>query len=396
MTYNPPFWEEPRRTGFESEVKSVEGKRVILKETYFHPEEGGQPPDKGRLAGYEVKDVQKEGDEIVHYLGDHDLTEGETVEGDIDWDFRHTCMRGHTGAHIVYGAGREVMGDVSYAGFDIGEKKARIDFETEAHIDKKKLLRLEELCNKVILEERPVRWDTLDRDEVESSDEIAFAKEIPEGEKVRIIEVEDWDRGVCSGTHLENTLEVGRIRVEGKKKLQEGVTRITFSFGEEALRREYREKRSVLRAIDRLETNHRKLPMEIRKLQEKIDEMEEKIEELESEKIEQELEEFERYEKDGFELLIQDLSTEDTEKLSHKAKDEVGEDEVMIIINERESLSAIIGVGGEVKNFSANDLIQEMSQEFGGGGGGTDTFAQGGGFQTGGEELKEFVIDSIE
>jgi len=381
---------------FESNVKEVEGSKVILEKTYFHPEEGGQPPDKGTVNGFEVNDVQKEDEDIVHHLKDHNLEIGDEVEGKIDEDFRYRCMRGHTGAHIVYGAGREVMGKVSYAGFDIGEKKARIDFETETHIDKEKLLKLEELCNKIILENRPVRWKILEREEIVNSDEIAFAKKIPEGEKVRIIEVEDWDRGVCSGTHLENTLEVGRIRVEGKKKLQEGVTRIIFSFGEEALRRDYREERSVLRGLEALDTNKRDLPKKIRQLQGKLVELEEKVERLESEKIERELEEFERFEREDYELLVQTVSTDDSEMLSHKAKDEVGDDEVMVIINERESLSVVVGVGDNVESLDANDLIQVMSGEFGGGGGGTDYFAQGGGFGAEVDDLKEFLLEFTE
>ncbi len=396
MIYHPPFWEEPKKMNFESKVKNIEASKVILEKTYFHPEEGGQPPDRGTLNGYEVKDVQKEGEDIVHHLKDHDLEVGDVVEGKIDEDFRYTCMRGHTGAHIVYGAGREVMGKVSYAGFDIGEKKARIDFETETHIDKEKLLKLEKLCNKVILENRPVSWRILDREEIERAGEIAFAKEIPEGEKVRIIEVEDWDRGVCSGTHLENTLEVGRIRVEGKKKLQKGVTRIIFSFGEEALRRDYQEERSVLRALKELDTNKRDLPQEIRQLHDNLAELEEKVERLESEKIERELEEFERFERQGYDLLVQTVSTEDSEMLSHKAKDEVGEYEVMVIINERESLSVVVGVGEKVEDLSANELIQSMSREFGGGGGGTNYFAQGGGFEVDTVDLKEFLIEFTE
>jgi len=381
---------------FESKVKEVEGSKVILDKTYFHPEEGGQPPDKGTLGGFEVKDVQKDGEDIIHHLKDHALKVGDEVEGKIDEDFRYKCMRGHTGAHIVYGAGREVMGKVSYAGFDISEKKARIDFETDTHIDKGKLLKLEELCNKIILENRTVRWKILDREEIVNSDEIAFAKKIPEGEKVRIIEVEDWDRGVCSGTHLENTLEVGRIRVEGKKKLQEGVTRISFSFGEEALRRDYREERSVLRALDALDTNKRDLPKDIRQLQDKLVELEEKLERLKSEKIEKELEEFERFEREDYDLLVQTVSTDDSEMLSHKAKDEVEDDEVMVIINEHGSLSVVVGVGDNVEGINANDLIQSISQEFGGGGGGTNYFAQGGGFRADVEKLKEFLLDFTE
>ncbi len=396
MKFEPAYWEEPRKTDFESEVVDIDGTKVFLKETYFHPEEGGQPPDRGTIAGFEVEDVQKKSGNIVHHLEENDLEKGDIVEGHIDQDFRYYCMRGHTGAHIVYGAGREVLGDVSYAGFDIGEEKARIDFETEVNVDRKKLLKIEELCNKVILEKRPVSWKELDKEEVEKSKEIAFAKEIPEGEQVRIIEIEDWDKGVCSGTHLENTLEVARIRINDKKKLQEGVTRITFSVGEKALRRDYRDRRSILRAMHILKTNPNDLPKEIRRLKDKIDEMGEKIEELESEKIEQELENLDRYELEDFELLVQNLSTEDTDQLSHRAKDEVGDEEVMVIINERETVSLLVGVGDNVEEISANEIVQTVGQEFGGGGGGTEQFAQGGGFDTEIEELKEFIIRYLE
>ncbi|MEF8833133.1 MAG: DHHA1 domain-containing protein, partial [Candidatus Thermoplasmatota archaeon] len=179
-------------------------------------------------------------------------------------------------------------------------------------------------------------------------------------------------------------------------KLQEGVTRITFSFGEEALKRDYREERAVLRAVEALDTNKKDLPKKIRRLQDKLKDMEEKIEQLESEKIEQELEEFEKFERENFELLVQTLSTEDTETLSHKAKDEVGEDEAMVIINEREKLSVVVGVGKDVEEINANDLIQTISKKFGGGGGGTSDFAQGGGFDTTAGDLKDFLIKFTE
>ncbi len=395
MIYQPPFWQEPKKTKFESVVKEIDGEKVILEETYFHPEEGGQPADKGTINGYQLKDVQKVDGTIVHWVEENDLEVGDPVEGLIDEEFRYYCMRAHTGAHLVYGAGRKVMGEVSYAGFDIGETKARIDFETDVHVDNKKLLKLEELSNRVILENRPVRWKVLDRDEIETSDEIAFAKEIPEGEKVRIIEVEDWDKGVCSGTHLENTIEVGRIRIEGKKKLQEGVTRVLFSIAEEALDRDYKDKRSILRVTESLETSIDDLPKKIRSLHRRLEDMEEKVEELESEKIEQQMENFDKYQCEDFNLLIQTVSTEDTETLSHKAKDGVGSDEVMVIINERETLSVIIGVGEDVDVVSANNIIQSASQEFGGGGGGTDHFAQGGGFSADTHELRQSFIGLI-
>ncbi|MEF8873838.1 MAG: DHHA1 domain-containing protein [Candidatus Thermoplasmatota archaeon] len=396
MSFEPVYWDEPKRFEFESKVEKVDGNRIILEKTYFHPEEGGQPADKGTLNSCEVKDVQNEGGMVVHYLvPSHDLEEGEEVEGKIDEDFRRYCMRAHTGAHVMFGAGRKVLGKVDYSGFDIRKGKIRIDFETETHVDKNTLLKLEELCNRVILEDRSVGWEMWDQEEVKENQEVAFAKEFPHGEKVRVIEVEDWDLGVCSGTHLSNTLDVGRIHVLGKKKLQEGVTRITFCVGEEALKRDYREKRSLQRATSHLETDHSNLPRKISDLLDNLDDLQEEIEEMEALRVEHRIENSERYKRENYDLLLQTLqtSTDHSDIISHKAKDNVGHSEVLVLINEDESVSVTVGVGDKVEDISADDILQELSREFGGGGGGTSKFAQGGGFQASSEEIKNLVLN---
>ncbi len=398
MVYDPSYWYEQKRFEFESKVESSEGKRVILKDTYFHPEEGGQPADKGTLNGYEVKDVQKEGDEIVHHMENtsHDLKEGKTVKGKIDEGFRIYCMRAHTGAHIVFGAGREVMGDINYSGFDIGEKKARIDFETSSRVDRKTLSKMEERCNQIILEKRPVTWKMVKKEDIENSEDIAFAKKIPSGEKVRVIDIEGWDRGVCSGTHLSDTLEVGRIYIVNKKKLQEGVTRVNFCVGKEALRREYGEKRSLLRATSILETDHTNLPGKIKDLLNSRGRLEKELEELEALRVEREIDDCERYPREGYELLIQTLqaSTEHSDIIAHKAKDGVGPEEVLVLVNEDQGISVSVGVG-EDADVDADHVINELSREFGGGGGGTSRFAQGGGFKASSQEVKRSVLDYL-
>ncbi|MFP3871600.1 MAG: DHHA1 domain-containing protein [Candidatus Aenigmatarchaeota archaeon] len=397
MTFKPSYWSEPKKFEFVTEAKRVEDDRIILEETYFHPEEGGQPADKGMLNGYEVIDVQNEGGEIVHHVSSHDIEEGDDIKGEIDEGFRRYCMRAHTGAHVVFGAGREVMGKIDYSGFDIGDKKARIDFETDTHVDRKKLLKIEELCNKVILEGRPVTWKMLDREEIEKTEDIAFAKEMPHGEKVRVIEIEDWDTGVCSGTHLSSTLEVGRIHILGKKKLQEGVTRVNFSIGEEALRKDYGEKRSLMRASSLLETDHSNLSRKIRDMLDNLDSLEEEIKELEALRVEQRIEDSERYSREAHDLLVQTLeaSTDHSDVISHKAKDGVGPREMLVLVNEDKSVSVTVGVGEDVEDVEANEVINELSQQFGGGGGGTSRFAQGGGFEASSAQIKGFIIENF-
>ncbi len=393
MTFNPPYWKEPEKLEFESKVKSLNGEKVVLKETYFHPEGGGQPADKGTINGYEVTDVQKVEGEIVHTVPDHEMDVGDKVECEIDSEYRLYCMRSHTGSHIVYGAGREVLGDIGYSGFGISEDKVRIDFKTDAHIDRKKMLKMEKLANKVILDARPIDSDLKDQEEVEELTDLAYAKEMPDEEKVRIVNIEDWDTATCSGTHFQNTIEIGRITIIGKKKLQEGVTRIEFKVGQNALKEDYKQKRNLLRSEKMLETDHHNLTKEIRRLLNRESELDEKIVALESKLLESNFKALKTHKTDDFDLLLGTVSTDKSDILSKVVKDSIDNGEVIAVINRSGSLSAV--VGSKTDSVSANEVIQSLSSEFGGGGGGTDEFAQGGGFQGDPENLIDHLKKNL-
>jgi len=393
MTFNPPYWKEPEKLEFESKVKSLNGEKIVLKETYFHPEGGGQPADKGTINGYEVTDVQKVEGEIVHTVPDHEMEVGDIVEGEVDGVYRLYCMRSHTGSHIVYGAGRKVLGDIGYSGFGISEDKVRIDFKTDAHINRKKMLKMEKLANKVILEARPIDSDLKDQEEVEELTELAYAKEMPDEEKVRIVNIEDWDTATCSGTHFQNTIEIGRITIIGKKKLQEGVTRIEFKVGQNALEEDYKRKRNLLRAEKMLETDHQNLTKEIRRLINRESELDEKVEDLESKLLESNFKALKKHKTDDFDLLIGTVSTDKSDILSKMVKDSINDGEVIAVINISRSLSAV--VGSKTDSVSANEVIQSLSSKFGGGGGGTDEFAQGGGFQSEPESLIDHLNKNL-
>lgn len=390
MTFYPAYWNEPEKTDFESRVKDIDGNWVELEETYFHPEGGGQPADKGTIEEYEVEDIQFKGERIIHKISNHNLSVGDVVKGSIDKDFRKYCMRCHTGSHVVYGAARKLFGKVDYSGFEIGEGKVRIDFKTKAHIDKDSLLELERLSNEAILESLPISFSLVDRDKAESIRELAFAKEMPDQEEVRVVEIEGWDKATCSGTHLKNTIDVGRIHVIDKEKLQEGVTRVNFSVGKPALSHDIHQKRNLLKAEDILETNYENLYLKIRNLLNREKEMNEKIDNLEEKALKSDLSDLDLFEGSYYDVLLGSVSTENTEMLSHLVKDRTNPGEIIIVVNERDTLSAIVSVGEGVKEVSAGDLVQAFSDEYGGGGGGTKEFAQGGGFNTNSDELLNY------
>lgn len=395
MVFKPAYWEDPHKTKFKARVEDVKGEKVILSKTHFHPEGGGQPADKGTLDGFTVEDVQKDNAKVVHYVPGNDFEEGDMVEGNIDERFRYYCMRAHTGSHIVYGAGRRVFDEISYFGFEISDEKIRIDFETGTDIDRDVLLTLEEKSNKVILESRRVNSNLTSKEMIEDMNDIAFAKELPDEEKVRVVKIEGWDKATCSGTHLQNTSSVGRINITGKKKLQEGITRVEFKVGEEALKQDYRQKKNLLQTEKILETNHELLPRKVRELINKNEELSSEIEELNEDLLEYQFSDLESYDMVDYTLKIGSLSTDNTKKLSHLIKDEVERKEVITVVNKGQNISVIVGVGEDVEEVDADSLIDELSQEYCGGGGGTEKFAQGGGFKDTAEEIISFIKDTM-
>lgn len=396
MSYEPSFWDEPDKLEFTAIVENVDGKKVVLSEIYFHPEGGGQPADKGTLDSMVVVDVQKEEGDIVHHVEDHQFSKGDEVQGKIDQDFRRYCMRAHTGSHIMYGAARRVLGEVNYSGFEIGEESCRIDFETETHVDRDKLLALEKKANEAVLKAVPVETYMVNRDGLGDIDDLAFAKELPSDEEVRVVDIKGWDRATCSGTHLSNTIEVGRVNVLGKKKLQEGVTRVEFCTGEKALAEDFKEKRWLLRASELLETGPAGLLKKIRGFLSDLEDCEEKMTALQEELLIRSVQELREKRLDGNVLRIGTVETDETELLSNAVKDSCGESDMVAVVNDRERPSVVVCVGEEIGSVEAGEVVSKLSEEFGGGGGGTEKFARGGGFNARPRELEDFVIDIIE
>ena len=396
MSYEPSFWDDPEKLEFKAVVERVDEDRVVLSETYFHPEGGGQPADKGTIGGMVVADVQKGDGEIVHHVEDHKFSKGDEVQGKIDQKFRIYCMRAHTGSHIVYGAARRVLGKVDYSGFEIGEESCRIDFETETHVDRGKLLALEKAANRAVLKALPVNTYMVGRDGLADIDDLAFAKELPDEEEVRVVDIQGLDRATCSGTHLSNTIEVGRINVLSKKKLQEGVTRVEFCTGVKALAEDYKEKGWLLGTSEMLETAPSGLVEKIRGFMDELEDCREKVMELKEENLKRSIDGL-REEKIGeYTLRIGTLETDDTEALSRVVKDSCGVGEIISVVIDGSRPSLVVCVDEDIDEVSAGDIITEVIGEFGGGGGGTDRFAQGGGFDSEEVELERSVSSSIE
>lgn len=208
--------------------KTEKGYAVILSETAFYPEGGGQPCDLGTLNGAAVLDVREKEGAVIHLCAEP-VMPGETVRGEIDWSRRFELMQQHTGEHIVSGIIHKKYGWHN-VGFHMGSDIITIDFD--GPFPPEDLAWIEEEANRRVWENRPVRCGWPEEEELRSIP-YRTKKQLPW--PVRIVEIPGTDTCACCGTHVSATGEVGLIKLFSCVKFHQGV-RIEMACGARALR----------------------------------------------------------------------------------------------------------------------------------------------------------------
>ena len=400
---------EPDVLAFDATVESG-GETVTLSETYFYPEGGGQPADRGTLDGHRVVDVQERDGEVVHTLADGELAAGETVEGRIDPEFRRYCKRAHTASHVLYGAGRRLLDDLGYGGFGIraapkaqeasGETaseraRVRVDLTTSTDIDDDTLVELERLVNRIVWESRDVTWEERPREDALSDDAVAFNTKTEEGiagDTVRVVTVDGWDEAACGGTHVSNTREIGPVTVLSRSNPGEGLTRVEFAVGPSAIDRRAAVRTSAYEAARALGTNLDGLGESAAGTAAAREELESELVDLKSEVLRSRLADFETVERDGLTWNVGVVSGFDANEVGEAAKEarDGADVDVFVAVGESDAPFVVVASTGDA---AAGEVVAEVTDEFGGGGGGGPMFAQGGGLGAPADEVLAYVRD---
>jgi len=223
-------------TAFEATVTEATDDRIILDGTYFYPEGGGQPADRGSLSwddGHaDVVDVYKDHGEVVHEIDGFEgalPSEGDTVQGEVDDDRRAAHRRMHTAQHVVSRVVLDAFG-AGTAGNQIHADRSRIDFEP-AEFDDDDVAHIEELANEAIERDYAVTKEDRPRPEVEEQTDEgrSLLHLIPDHvDPLRVVEIEDYDLCPCGGTHVDHLAEVGRIEITGRTSKGKDTERIEF------------------------------------------------------------------------------------------------------------------------------------------------------------------------
>lgn len=220
---------------FDTEVEKVneEKKYIVLDQTLFYKEGGGQPADKGKISWEngeaEVTDVQKDHGEIRHFINGDFPEEGEKIHGEIDWERRYRHMKMHTAQHIVSKVVLDEY-DASTAGNQVGTEKSRIDFEP-AEFSKEDLEKIEEMTNEIIEADIVLQKSEVPRDKLEEETEEGRTNLdlIPDHiDPLRAVEIGDIDICPCGGTHVDSTGELGEFKIMDRRSKGADVERIEF------------------------------------------------------------------------------------------------------------------------------------------------------------------------
>jgi misacylated tRNA(Ala) deacylase len=217
---------------FDAEVQEVtpEG-GVLLDRTAFYPTGGGQPHDLGTLSwdGGEVNvvEVRKAGPRVVHRVEGDLPPVGARVKGAIDWERRYALMRHHTALHSMSGVIYQLYGS-TVTGGQMYPDRARMDFLLP-DLSQERLQRIEERTNELVAEGHPVSIRFLLREDAFAIPDLIRTKVnlLPEGiQEIRVVNIEGIDQQADGGTHVNNTREIGRVRIVGSENKGKGNKRL--------------------------------------------------------------------------------------------------------------------------------------------------------------------------
>jgi len=222
-------------TKFTAKVISIDGNKIGLDRTLFYPIGGGQNWDTGKIitSNEELQVSEVRGRNLVehHVNTDHNLSVGDEIIGEIDWDRRYSHMRMHTAQHLMSGLAYELFDGTRTVGNQINASHSRIDFNPIS-FDESMMKQLSDSANQYIKESTKVYESIMTREEINSimPQDRTNMDLLPKSVKdLRVITIgNEFDLCPCAGTHVANLSEIGDITIVGKKSKGKGTQRIKY------------------------------------------------------------------------------------------------------------------------------------------------------------------------
>jgi alanyl-tRNA synthetase len=376
---------------------------VILDRTPFYAQGGGQLADGGviRVASapgaaggeVEVRDVQTPVPGLIVHRGV--VTSGEVVVGaaaqaDIDTERRRAISRSHTATHMVHRAIRGALGDAAaQAGSENSPGRLRFDFTAAGAVPPAVLRDVEDEVNTVLIDDLAVRAFVTPIDEARSMGAIALFGE-KYGDEVRVVEVGDYSRELCGGTHVAHSGQLGLVKILGESSIGTGVRRVEALVGTDAFRYLARESVLVSQLTEQLKTRREDLPDRIASLVSRLREAERDLDRLRSAQILGGAAELAgQAEEVGPVALVayqvpDGTTADDIRKLALDVRGRFPQQRPAVVMiagvpADRPAVVVAVNEAARALGLAAGALVRSAAQVLGGGGGGRDDIAQGGG-----------------
>jgi alanyl-tRNA synthetase len=383
-------------------VEPLQDGRVLLalRESPFYAEMGGQTADTGLIEAeggkVRVEDVQQQGEVqvLVGRTVDGEILPGVRVKASLSSSYRHDVAANHTATHLLHYALRSRLGkDVTQAGSSVRADKFRFDFAYHEPVSRELLREIEELVNRRIVENHPVRTFTTTLDHARDLGAMMLFGE-KYSEFVRVVEIDDFSRELCGGTHVAWTSEVGAFKILSESSIGANARRIEAVSGRSAVA--YYRERDVLvsGAASCLGVTEDQLLPGIVRLQNKVSSLQAELSGFLSTAAKdavatlaaQAVKEY------GVAVVAATVEARDMDhllSLVDQVRERVQPGVVALGAELHGKAALVVSVSAEVEGVDAGQVVKTASRVFGGGGGGTTRLGRGGGGDP--EKLQEAV-----
>ncbi|MBI3859541.1 MAG: alanine--tRNA ligase [Thaumarchaeota archaeon] len=383
------YYEDDSDFEFTARVlKVLPGSLVVLNRTVFYPRGGGQEPDRGTIAGAKVVDVEKYGDVVIHRLEGKAPKAGTTVGCSVDARRRRRVTQIHTATHILNGSSRETLGPWVWQHSAFKEEDyGRIDITHFSHLTEKEVQQIEDKANEVVRKNLRIKNTFMARQAAEEK----YGFRLYQGgvvptRLVRVVDIGGWDIEACGGTHTGTTGEVGLIKITKSERIQDGVERLTFVAGEAAIEYLHSMEASLSELSMIMGTQRDNLPKVARTTLQELADSRAREKALGQAMVESSASE-----------VVSKAKVRGPAKLYVATRPPFGEDQ--IIAQGEKSVSAepsliyvalfssgksarvvcFVGESARKAGHSAGEIVKKLAPLLGGSGGGSPSFAQGGG-----------------
>ncbi|EEV7673949.1 alanine--tRNA ligase [Escherichia coli] len=364
---------------------------VVLDQTPFYAESGGQVGDKGELKGanfsFAVEDTQKYGQAIGHIgkLAAGSLKVGDAVQADVDEARRARIRLNHSATHLMHAALRQVLGThVSQKGSLVNDKVLRFDFSHNEAMKPEEIRAVEDLVNAQIRRNLPIETNIMDLEAAKAKGAMALFGEKYD-ERVRVLSMGDFSTELCGGTHASRTGDIGLFRIISESGTAAGVRRIEAVTGEGAITTVHADSDRLSEVAHLLKGDSNNLADKVRSVLERTRQLEKELQQLKEQAAAQESANLssKAIDVNGVKLLVSELSGVEPKMLRTMVddlKNQLGSTIIVLATVAEGKVSLIAGVSKDVTDLvKAGELIGMVAQQVGGKGGGRPDMAQAGG-----------------